>query len=167
MKDTLSGLLRKGWLISISSLILLSLLPAGCANTDLQKNAFKVDSVDTASSVTLTAGQRDWRNYVQQKSFPSAYSGEFWVMFNFSNMLHDQVTRVKINIYIVSQGELKAEKNKEVNRTNSSDDKLWWGDIFDISNYPDGDYSVIVTMTDLIAGTSASLTTTFKVGGTR
>lgn len=165
MKDTLRGLLRKGWLISISSLILLLLLPAGCANNDTQ-NAFKVDNVDTASSVTLVGGQQDWRNYVPQKSFPSAYSGEFWVMFNFSNMLHDKVIRVKINIYIVSQGELKAEKNKEVNITNSSDNKLWWGDIFDISNYPDGDYSVIVTMADLIAGTSASLTTTFKVGGT-
>ncbi len=159
MKDIRSGLLWKSELIVISSLILLSLLLSGC------QNAFKVDSVDTASSVTLTGGQRDWRNYVSQKSFPSGYSGELWVMFNFSNMLHDKVIRVKANIYIVYNGELKAEKNKEANITDSSDNKLWWGDIFDISNYPDGDYSVIVTMTDLIAGTSASLTTTFKVGG--
>ncbi|MBT9161248.1 MAG: hypothetical protein AAGB97_02950 [Dehalococcoidia bacterium] len=166
MKEIRSGLMRKGWCIFISSLILLSLSPAGCANTDTQ-NAFKVDSVDTASIVTLSGGQPDWRNYVSQKSFPSGYSGEFWVMFSFSNMLHDKTTRVKANIYIVSQGELKAEKNKEANITDSSDNKLWWGNRFDISNYPDGDYLVIVTMTDLIAGTSASLTTTFKVGDTR
>ena len=143
-------------------LILLSLLLIGCANHT--QDALKVDTVDTASSVTLTDGVRDWREYTPQESFPSGYSGEFWVMFNFSNMLHDKVTRVKINIYIVASGELKAETSKYANLTNSSDNELWWGNSFDISGYPDGDYSVIMTMTDLIAGTSASLSTTFKIG---
>jgi hypothetical protein len=165
MKAKQSGLLWKsGWIV-ISCLILLSLLLSGCANH--AQNALKVDTVDTASSVTLTGGVPDWRNYVSQESFPSGYSGEFWVMFNFSNMLHDSKTHIKANIYIVSQGELKAERNKESNLTDSSDNRLWWGDSFDISLYPDGDYSVIVTVTDLISGTSASLTATFKVGGTR
>jgi len=131
------------------------------------QNNLKVDKVDTASSVTLTNGLRDWRNYVVQESFPSGYSGEFWVMFSFSNVLHDRKTHIKANIYIVSDGELKAEENKEANITDSSDNKLWWGNMFDISSYPDGNYSVIVTLTDLISGTSASLTTTFKIGSTQ
>jgi len=147
-------------------LILLCLLLIGCANQ--AQNALKVDRVDTASSVTLTSGGlRDWREYTLQRSFPSGYSGEFWVMFSFSNMLHDRTIHVKANIYIVSNGELKAEENKEANITDSSDNKLWWGNSFDISSYPDGDYSVIVTVTDLISGTSASLMTTFKIGGSR
>jgi hypothetical protein len=70
------------------------------------------------------------------------------------------------NIYILSNGELIAEENKEANLTDSSDKKLWWGNMFDISSYPDGDYSAIATVTDLISGTSAALSTTFKIGGT-
>ena len=162
MKNNRGGLLRKSLWMLMVCVISLSLLPIGCANH--AQDALKVDTVDTASSVTLTDGVRDWREYTPQESFPSGYSGEFWVMFNFSNMLHDSNTHVKANIYIVSNGELRAEENKEANITDSSDNKLWWGNSFDISSYPDGDYSVILTVTDLIAGTSASLSTTFKIG---
>jgi hypothetical protein len=141
---------------------LLGLLLIGCAKPS--QNALTVDRVDTASSVTRTSsGLLDWRKYSAQDSFPSGYSGEFWVMFSFSNMLHEGKTHVKANIYIVSNGELKAEKSKEANLTDSSDNKLWWGDSFDISGYPDGDYSAIVTVTDLIWGTSASQATMFNI----
>ncbi len=141
---------------------MLSVLLNGCGS-----NAFKVDSVDTASSVSITNGVLDWTKYTIQESFPSGYSGDFWVMFSFSNMLHNGITNIKANIYIVSNGELKAEENKEADISNSSDNKLWWGNSFDIGNYTDGDYSVIVTVTDLIAGTSASERTTFHIGATK
>lgn len=165
MKEKRGGLVSKVGRIFISLLILSSLLLNGCTNNTLKVNTLKVDSVDTASSVTLIKEQRDWRTYVQQKSFASGYKGEFWVMFSFSSMLHDKTIWVKAHIYIVSNnGELKGEKNKEATITDSSDNRLWWGDSFDVSSYPDGDYSAIVTITDLIAGTSASRTNTFKIG---
>jgi hypothetical protein len=161
----LNGILKKPRVIFTVSLILLALLLAVLAVCIYHaQSAFKVDGVDTASNVTITGGVRDWQKYVLQESFPSGYSGEFWVMFSFSNMLHDGKTHVKVNIYILSNGELIAEENKEANLTDSSDNKLWWGNMFDISSYADGDYSAIVTVTDLIAGTSASLATTFKIG---
>jgi hypothetical protein len=158
--------LKKHRVIFTLSLILILLASLLAVCVCRAQSAFKVNTVDTASNVTLTGGVRDWRNYVPQESFPSGYSGEFWVMFSFSNMLHDGKTHVKVNIYILSNGELIAEENKEANLTDSSDKKLWWGNMFDISSYTDGDYSAIVTVTDLISGTSASLSTAFKIGAT-
>ena len=152
------------WVLKLF-MVLLCLLFTGC--TKGGEDTFKVDRVETATSVTLTDGLQDWRNYVTQKSFTSGYSGEFWVMFNFSNVLHDGKINFKANIYIVSDGDLISEENKEAAITDSSDNKLWWGNLFDISMYPDGDYSAIVTVTDLISGTSASLTTAFKIGSTQ
>jgi hypothetical protein len=159
--------LKKRWVIITLSLIVLALLAVLAMCIYHAQNALKVDGVDTASNVTLTGGVQDWRNYTIQDSFPSGYSGEFWVMFSFSNMLHDGKTHVKVNIYILSNGELIAEENKEANLTDSSDNKLWWGNMFDISSYADGDYSAIVTVTDLISGTSASLSTAFRIGATQ
>jgi hypothetical protein len=164
MKNNRGGLLRKNRWMFMLCLISLCLLLSGCGGSG-QKNIVQVDNVSTASNVSITNGVWDWQQYVQQDSFPSGYSGAFWVMFSFSNILHDGTTHIKANIYIVSGGELIAEENKEANLTDSSDNKLWWGNSFDISSYTDGNYSVIVDVVDLISGTSASLNTTFRIGG--
>ena len=153
---------KAGSLLIIGSILLLAL--TGCSKSS-SGNVIKINNMATASSVTITNGQTDWRNYTQQKTFASAYNGGFWVVFNFSNALHDKAVNVKGNIYIVQNGVLKDEQSKDVSLTDSSDNTLYWGGIFDISQYADGDYTVIVTITDLISGTSASIMNTFKVGG--
>lgn len=127
--------------------------------------SLSVDKLDTASSVTSTNGQIDWRNYTQKDTFASGYSGEFLVMFSFSNALHNKTVNVKGDIYIVSNGVLIDSKNKDVNQTTATNNTLFWGDNFDISKYADGDYMVVINLTDLISGTSTSATNTFKIGG--
>jgi hypothetical protein len=163
MKVKSNGWLKKGSSLLIIGLILL-LSVTGC-NKSSSAKPFKMDNLATASAVTLTNGQRDWRNYTQKKTFASGYSGEFWVTFSFSNALHDKTVNVKGNIYMVLNGVLIDQKSKDVNLTDSTDNSLFWGDSFDISKYADGDYTVIVTMTDLISATSTSIMNTFKIGG--
>jgi hypothetical protein len=140
------------------------LLSTGCSKQNTSGTVIKINNVATASSVTTTNGEQDWRNYSQQKSFSSGYSGDFWVMFDFSNVLHNSNINVKINIYIVSGGILEDEASKYVDQTDATDNTLYWGNQFDISKYNDGDYTVIVTMTDLISATSTTTTTTFTIG---
>jgi hypothetical protein len=123
--------------------------------------------VATASNVTTTNGQLDWRQYTQQNTFPSGYSGGLWVMFSFSNMLHEKAVNIKADIYLISNGETKAVKNKAASLTDATDNSLWWGDVFDISAFPDGDYTAIVTITDVIAGTAAAQMTTFNIGAAK
>jgi hypothetical protein len=85
-------------------------------------------------------------------------------VFAFSNALHDQAINVKGNIYIVQNGLLKDQRSKDVNWVDSADNTLYWGDIFDISGYADGNYTIIVTITDLISATSDSIMSTFTIG---
>ena len=59
-----------------------------------------------------------------------------------------------------------AEQSKNASITDATDNTLWWGALFDISSYPDGDYSVIVNITDLIAGTAAAKAAYFEIGAT-
>lgn len=146
-------------------------------NADLQKqvtalqqtavqtqSVLRIDSLDTASSVSQTNNGPNWHEYVKQNSFASGYSGGFWVMFSFSNILHGKSVNIKADIYILSNGALKTVKDKPANLADTSWNQLWWGDTFDISAYPDGDYTVILTVTDVIAGTSAAQMTTFSIG---
>jgi len=164
MKDKLGCLSKKCGLIFMVGLLSISLLLAGCSTQATTGNVIKINNVATASSVTTTNGEQDWRNYTQQKNFSSGYSGEFWVMFEFSNVLHNSNTNVKINIYIVSGGILEDEASKYLDQADATDNTLYWGNQFDISKYNNGDYTVIVTMTDLISATSATMTNTFKIG---
>jgi hypothetical protein len=85
-------------------------------------------------------------------------------MFEFSNVLHNSNTNVKINLYIVSGGILEDGASKYVDQTDATDNILYRGNKFDISKYNNGDYTVIVTMTDLISATSATMTNTFTIG---
>jgi hypothetical protein len=185
-----SKLLKKSAVLAICGLAILMLPLGGCSNNDLQsqvqtltaektalqstvqkltqenaaqQNALKVDKVATASSVTTTNGQLDWRNYTAQKTFTAGYTGGLWVMFNFSNMLHDKTINVKVDMYLISNGETKAVKNKVSSMTDATDNSLWWGDTFDISGLPAGDYAALVTVTDVIAGTAAAQMTAFNI----
>jgi hypothetical protein len=127
-------------------------------------NIVTVNSVSTASNVFMTDGVWDWQQYVQQGKFPSGYAGEFCVMFNFSNILHDKAVNIEANVYIFSKGEIMARQSQNASVTNTSDNTLWWGAFLNISSYPDGNYSVIVNITDLIAGASAAKATYFQIG---
>ena len=166
MKEKHSCLLSKSVWILISCLLLIPLLISGCGGGggSEQTNIVTVDSVSTASNVSMTDGVWDWQQYVEQDSFPSGYNGTFWVMFNFSNILHKDTVNIKANIYILSNGETWDVQSKNASITDTTDNTLWWGGLFDISSYPDGDYSVIVNITDLIAGTSAAKAAYFEIG---
>lgn len=162
MKEKRSFLLNKsGWIFV--ALLLLLILSAGCFSK--VSNNFKIDSLSTASSIKFTNGQRDWRDYTQQRTFPSGYSGEFWVVFSFSNMLQNGAIKIAGNIYIYSGEEIKSQKRKDVNLINSTDNNLYWGDNFDISTYPDGEYAVFFMITDLITETTVGTKTNFTIGG--
>jgi hypothetical protein len=158
-----SGLLSKSVWILISCLLLVPLMLGGCGG-GTPTNIVTVDSVSTASNVSMTDGVWDWQQYVEQDSFPSGYEGAFWVMFNFSNILHDDTVNINANIYILSNGETWDMQSKNASITDTTDNTLWWGGLFDISSYADGDYSVIVNITDLIAGTSAAKAAYFEIG---
>ena len=162
MKQKSTTWLKKGCLLLIIASVLLLAL-AGCSKSSSDK-LFKMDNLATASAVTTTNGQTDWRNYTQQKTFASGYNSGFWVVFSFSNALHNKAVNVEGNIYIVQNGVLKDQKSKEISLTDSTDNILYWGDIIDISKYADGTYTVVVTMTDLSSATSSSMMNTFKVG---
>ena len=164
MKDKLVYLSRRcGWIFMVG-LLSISLLLAGCSKQTTTSKFIKINNVATASNITTTNGEQDWRNFTQQKSFSSGYSGDFWVMFEFSNALHNSNINVKINIYIVSGGILEDEASKYVDQTDATDNTLYWGNKFDISKYNAGNYTVIVTMTDLISATSATMMNTFTIG---
>ena len=164
MKEKLGYLFRRYGCIFLVGLLLVSLLSIGCSKQTTNGKVITINNVATASSITTTNGEQDWRNFTQQKSFSSGYSGEFWVMFEFSNVLHNVNINVKINIYIISGGILEDEASKYVDQTDATDNTLYWGNQFDISKYNNGDYTVIVTMTDLISATSATMTNTFTIG---
>ena len=164
MKDKFGCLFRRCGLIFIASLLLIPLLLTGCSKQTTTGKFIKINNVATASSITTTNGEQDWRNFKEQKSFSSGYSGDFWVMFEFSNILHSSNINVKINVYIVSGGILEDEASKNVDQTDATDNTLYWGNQFDISKYNNGDYTVIVTMTDLISATSATMTNAFTIG---
>jgi hypothetical protein len=164
MKDKFGCLLkRSGWIFMVG-LLSISLFLAGCSKQTTTSKFIKINNVATASSITTTNGEQDWRNFTQQKNFSTGYRGDFWVMFEFSNVLHNNNINVKINIYIVSGGILEDEASKYVDQTDATDNTLYWGNKFDISKYNNGDYTVIVTMTDLISATSATMTNTFTIG---
>jgi len=168
VKEKHSGLLYKSGGVLIAFLILIPLLLVGCecdfnCSKEQAQSTIRVNSVTTASNVSMTDGVWDWWQYVEQDSFPSGYEGPLWVMFNFSNALHNGSVNIRANVYILSNGAIKAEDTKDASITNSSDNTMWWGDLFDISTYADGDYSVIVTITDLIAGTAAANWTNFEI----
>lgn len=166
MKENLRVLLKKSGYILIAGLIFFLALPTGCSGpVSSASNAITIDNLTTASVVRMTNGQRDRRTYGQKKSFPSGYSGEFWVMFSFSNMLHNKAIHVFARIYIYSGDESKIQKNKEFNLTDSTDNTLYWGENFDISTYADGDYAVFLMMDDLISGTTVGTKTDFTIGG--
>jgi hypothetical protein len=166
MKNGYGMFKRLSWFL-ISALLILSMLPAACSRTQAAGGKIiVVDNLVTASAVTQTGGQRDWRNYTQYKIFPSGYSGDFFVVFSFSNALHDKAVNAKANIFILSNGVIKDQKSKDVSLTDSTDNQLFWGDSFDISKYADGTYTVIVTVTDLLSATSSTIMNTFSVGET-
>lgn len=163
MKIKSNGCLKKASLVLIIGLLLLFSL-TGCSQSS-NSQSIKMDKLDTASAVTTTNGQMDWRYYTQKTIFPSGYSGDFWVVFNFSNILHDKNVNVQTSVYIVSNGILEDESNKYINSSNSTDNTLFWGNKFDISKYTAGNYNIIVTVTDLMTGRSASQMNTLKIGG--
>lgn len=80
-------------------------------------------------------------------------------------MLHNGAIKISGNIYIYSGEEVKSQKRKDVNLINSTDNKLYWGDNFDISSYPDGEYAVFLMITDLITETAVGTETNFTIGG--
>jgi hypothetical protein len=167
MKEKMIGLMRKGGWILITGLMFLSVLPAGCfSQPSNTSNSLKINYLDTASDVAVTNGQRDWRNYDQKKIFPSGYAGELWIMFGFSNMLHNRETKIKTEIYIYSGEEIKDRKYKEADLSDSNDNTLFWGDTIEISTYPSGNYSVILMITDLITGVRVGTKTNFIIVGT-
>ena len=167
MKEKHNGLLYKSGGVLIAFLILIPLLISGCGGGGSTATpTVQVASVSTASNVSMTDGIWDWQQYVEQDSFTSGYDGAFWVMFNFSNILHDDTVNIKANTYILSNGEIMAEQSKNASITDTTDNTLWWGGLFDISSYADGDYSVIVNITDLIAGTAAAKAAYFEIGAT-
>ena len=163
MKDKLGCLFRRGGWILIAGLLLISLLSAGCSKQSANSKVIKIDNLDTASVVTLINGQH-WQTYNQQKIFPEGYSGEFWVVFECSNILHNNNINIEIDTYIESGGILEDEASKYVDQTDATDNTLYWGNKFDISKYNAGNYTVIVTMTDLISATSATMMNTFTIG---
>ncbi len=130
---------------------------------DNPQSALKIDYLDTASSVTSVNGQLDWHKYVTQKSFTAGSQDGMWVMFGFSNMLHSGKVNVKADIYVISNGQIVDWKNNDATLNDSADSELYWGDTFDISTYAAGDYTVLLTVTDIIAGTSATQKTTFII----
>ena len=166
MKGKYSGLLYKGGGVLIAFLILIPLLISGCGGggSSTPTNIVQIDGVTTASNVSMTNGVWNWQQYVQQDRFHSGYNGTFWVMFNFSNILHSNAVNIEANVYIFSNGEIMAKQSKNASITSTTDNKLWWGSLFDISDYSDGNYSVIVNVTDLLAGTSAAKATYFQIG---
>lgn len=138
--------------------------------TDLQnladnpQSALKIDYLDTASSVTMVNGQLDWRKYVAQKSLTAGSQDGLWVMFGFSNMLHGGKVNVKVDIYIISDGQIVDWKNNDATLSDSTYGSLYWGDTFDISTYAAGDYTILLTIHDIIAGTSTTQKATFIIG---
>jgi hypothetical protein len=131
---------------------------------DNPQSALKIDYLDTASSVTTINGQADWHEYVAQKSFTAGSQDGLWVMFGFSNMLHNRKVNVIADIYIISNGQVVASRNNDAALNDSTYGNLYWGDTFDISTYAAGDYTVLLTINDIIAGTSATQKTTFNIG---
>ncbi|RJQ40507.1 MAG: hypothetical protein C4555_01405 [Dehalococcoidia bacterium] len=123
----------------------------------------KIDYLDTTASVDRTGGQVNWRNYEARNSFIAGSTDGLWVMFGFSNMLHSGSVNVKADIYIISNGKIVAWRNNDASLNNSTYWELYWGDTFDISNYPAGDYTALVTIHDFIAGTSATRKAVFKI----
>jgi hypothetical protein len=154
--------LKKAGMISVAMFILLASI-AGCHKESSGKN-IKMVNLDTAYSVTQTNGQIDWRRYTPEKTFTPDHSSALWVVFSFSNALHGKVINVKGNIYIVQNGLLIDQKSKDVNWTDSADNTLYWGDVFDVSGYSNGNYTIIVTITDLISATSDSIMKTVTIG---
>jgi len=127
------------------------------------QSALKIDYLDTTSSITVVNGEIDWRKYVPQKTFTTGAKDGLWVMFGFSNMLHDGKINVKADIYIISDGQLVGWKNNDATLTNSTFNNLYWGDSFDMSTFTPGEYDVLVTIHDIIAETIATQKTTFKI----
>jgi hypothetical protein len=163
MKDKLGCLFRRGGWILIAGLLLISLLSAGCSKQSANSKVIKIDNLDTASGVTLINGQH-WQTYNQQKIFPEGYSGEFWVVFECSNILHNNNINIEIDTYIESGGILEEKSSQNENQTDATDDTLYWGKQFDISKYRSKYYTVIVTITDLISAKLATMTNTFAIG---
>jgi len=130
------------------------------------QSTLKIDYMDTASSVTMVNGQLDWHNYVNSKSFTAGSKDGLWVMFGFSNMLHGGKVNITADIYIISNEHIVAWRNIDATLYDSTYRKLYWGDTFNISTYEAGDYTVLLTIYDIIAGTSATQKTTFKIGAT-
>lgn len=128
-----------------------------------KQSGLKIDYLDTASSVTAINGQVDWRKYEARTSFTAGSPDGLWVMFGFSNMLHSGKVNVKADIYIISNGQIVAWKNNDATLNNSTYWELYWGDTFDVSTYAAGDYTVLLTIHDFIAETSANKKTTFKI----
>jgi hypothetical protein len=157
---------KYGWIL-MALLLIISLTPTACSRTaGAAGKVLIVDNLVTASAIKTINGQKDWRNYTQMKNFPSGYNGDFFVVFSYSNALHNGTINTKGNIYIVSNGVSVDQKIRDVYLTESTDNQLFWGDSFDISKYTDGTYTVVVTITDLLSGASASIKNTFTVGET-
>ena len=126
-------------------------------------SGLKIDYLYTASNVTSVNGQLDWHKYEVQKSFIAGSSNGLWVVFGFSNILHDGKVNIKADIYIVSNGQIVDWKNNDASLTESTFNNLYWGDTFDISTIEAGEYTILLTINDIIAGTSATQKTAFII----
>lgn len=129
----------------------------------LNQSDLKIDYLDTTASVTLVNGEIDWHKYVAQHTFTAGSKDGLWLMFGFSNILHSGKINIVADIYIISGGELVDRKSNDATLTNSTFNNLYWGDSFDMSAYPPGDYDVLVTIRDIIGEAVTTKKTSFKI----
>lgn len=104
--------------------------------------------------------------YKLNNSIPLGYDGTFMVIFEIVDIYHDLTCHISDDILILKGGSIISENHETFIETIRSTTEEWYYSRyvpFDISSLSDGQYTVIVTVTDLISGESNSNTTTFNI----
>ena len=126
-----------------------------------------IKTLETPPKIDFVTTGSDWRgfgDYDEQKTFEESYRIYFYVIVRLSQIDPGKPYQFKGEIYILHEGEVVRKRGFKWSGTMVSYASQLEGAIpVTLLNANDGEYKVIVTVTDLIAGRSNSKTTTFII----